>query len=108
MVAQITGITNYEKNGRRSFTLHLTSEFSDYEKKNSDAIGLKASTVWTNSVDCSFLFPGDIVELYFEPGFNNAATLSGIKVLSHKKDDAPADQKASDGKETATTAKAVK
>ncbi|MBP3460340.1 MAG: hypothetical protein J6K58_14115 [Lachnospiraceae bacterium] len=83
MKAQILGITSYMKNDNVNYTLHCVSEFSDYDKKNG-ATGYKVSTVWTNSVDCSTLVQGDIVDLHFEPGFNNTATLCGFNILPHK------------------------
>lgn len=85
MKAKILGITSYEKNERKNYTLHCLTEFNDYDKEHG-AVGYKSNSIWTNSVDCSALVPGDYVDLYFEPGFNNTATLSGYSVLPQTKD----------------------
>ena len=46
MMAKILGITHYDKDGKRNYTLHFVQEFSEYEM-TSGAEGLKVGTVWT-------------------------------------------------------------
>lgn len=77
MVVKIVGITKYEKNGKKNFTLHYIQEFSEREQEGG-AVGVKVSTVWTQLPVAEIARVNDLVELRFEPGFNNTATLSDI------------------------------
>lgn len=77
MLAKILGVTSYEKDGKKNYTLHYCQEFTAYDKERG-AEGLKVSTVWTNLACAALIMPDDLVELQFEPGFQDRATLVDI------------------------------
>lgn len=81
---QVVGISSYEKDGNKSYTLHLTGQFNGYEKK-AGAVGLKVFIEWTR-LDLSHIQVGDVVQLYYERGFQDKATLSDIAVIKDIKD----------------------
>lgn len=81
MIAKVLGTSKYEKDNKVNWTLHVMTEFNSYEQGNG-AYGYKAQSIWTNVVDCSTLMPDDLVELNFEPGFQDRATLVSFTVLS--------------------------
>lgn len=77
MIAKILGVTSYEKDGKKNYTLHFIQEFSEYDRTNG-AEGLKVSTVWTNLEKAASIGPDDLVDLQFEPGFQGKAALVDI------------------------------
>lgn len=77
MLAKVLGITSYEKDGKKNYTLHYCQEFTAYDKERG-AEGLKVATVWTNLSCAAQIFPDDLVELQFEPGYQDRATLVDI------------------------------
>ena len=77
MIAKILGVTHYEKDGKKNFTLHFVQEFSESDRSNG-AEGLKVSTVWTRLEKAASIAPNDLVDLQFEPGFDSKATLTDI------------------------------
>lgn len=115
MVAKILGITHYDKDGKRNYTLHFVQEFSEYEM-TSGAEGLKVGTVWTQLPEAGKVWVNDLVNLVFEPGFQGKATLVDIIRYTDKKDhplftvNAPGvpDPTAETKTETATSAKGSK
>ena len=77
MIAKVVGVTGYEKDGKKNFTLHFVQEFSEADRSNG-AEGLKVSTVWTRLEKAAAIAPNDLVDLQFEPGFEGRATLVDI------------------------------
>lgn len=77
----VLGISTYEKNGNRSFTLYGQQTFSDYEVENG-AVGYKSLQEWTNRVDLSLVHPGDIIELRYGKGFQGRAVLENVVVVA--------------------------
>lgn len=67
------------KNGRNFWEYYYQKPFSDYDINNSDCIG--------NSVGTEFSYrdynlkPGDECDFQYEPGYNDKATLTDVKVL---------------------------
>lgn len=76
---KVVGISPYEKDGKRSYNLHLVGYFNDYNVEQG-ASGLEVQTEWTR-LDCGFLRIGDVVELQYTKGFQGKAVLSNIKVI---------------------------
>lgn len=81
MKVKVLGISSYEKDGKKCFNLYYAKLFPDHQV-SAGALGIMTASSWTNSVDLSVVEPGMFLELYFEPGFQDRATLSDFKVLS--------------------------
>jgi len=79
---RILGIKRTEKEGKVSYTLHGETPFEEWE---SDSVGNKVVSEWTNRVDLSYLKPGDIVTLSYAKGFQGAAVLNNVSVVSQAK-----------------------
>lgn len=77
---EVVGVSSYEKDKQVSYNLYYTCPFEPYEQENG-AIGMKVGQEWTREVDCSLLFPGDIVRLSYRKGFKGMATLSNIQIV---------------------------
>ena len=56
-----------------------------FEEWESDSVGNKVVSEWTNRVDLSYLKPGDIVTLSYAKGFQGAAVLNNVSVVSQAK-----------------------
>lgn len=83
-LCQVVGITSNEKDGKKSFTLHLLGQFADYEKQKG-AVGLRVFSEWTR-LDMSHITVGDVVYPMYEKGFQGMATLSDLIVYKDIKD----------------------
>lgn len=83
-LCQVVGISKNEKDGKVSFTLHLTGQFPEYEKARG-AVGLRVFSEWTR-LDCGHITVGDVVYPTYEKGFQGMATLSDIIVVKDIKD----------------------
>ncbi len=79
---KILGIRKVEKAGKVSFNLYGETPFEPWE---TDALGSKVVQEWTNRVDLSYLNPGDIVTLSYAKGFQGAAVLNNVTVVSKSK-----------------------
>lgn len=79
---KILGIKRTEKEGKVSYTLHGETPFEDWEE---NALGNKVISEWTNRVDLSVLKPGDVVTLSYAKGFQGAAVLNNVTVVSQAK-----------------------
>lgn len=77
-LCQVVGISQYEKDKKVSYTLQLLAQFKDFEVE-AGAVGLKVISEWTR-LDVSHLQVGDVVQLYYERGFKDMATLSDVVV----------------------------
>ena len=83
MVARVLGWRMGVKDGNRSFSLCLETNWEDWEGADPNKVcGTKTFEEWTNRVDCSMLKPGDKIELGYSKGFKGMAVLSDIKVIS--------------------------
>ena len=80
---RILGIKKTEKDNNVSFNLYGETPFEDWEIEN--AVGTKVVQEWTNRVDLSSLKPGDIVTLSYAKGFQGAAVLNNVTVVSQAK-----------------------
>ena len=80
---RILGIKKTEKDNKVSFNLYGETPFEDWEAGNS--VGTKVVQEWTNRVDLSYLNPGDIVTLSYAKGFQGAAVLNNVTVVSKSK-----------------------
>ena len=78
-LCQVVGISKNEKDGKISYTLQLTGQFSEYEKNNG-AVGLKAFSEWTR-LDVSHVTVGNVVYPMYEKGFQGMATLSDVVIV---------------------------
>ena len=83
-LCQVVGIAMNEKDGKKSYTLHLTGQFLDYENERG-AVGLKVFSEWTR-LDLSHITVGDVVLPTYEKGFQGMATLSDVIVIKDIKD----------------------
>ena len=79
---KILGIRKVDKGGKVSFNLYGETPFELWE---TDALGSKVVQEWTNRVDLSYLNPGDIVTLSYAKGFQGAAVLNNVTVVSKAK-----------------------
>jgi hypothetical protein len=78
---QVIGIEKgINKKYNTPFTiLHTVSAFDKYAVDNRGAEGQRAENTYIRAdVDCSV---GDNVDFEYQPGFNNEAVVSGIRVL---------------------------
>lgn len=84
MQVQIVGVkrTQYVgKDGKEkvAFNYFGVKEFTEYEKQNGDCEGLCAVAEYS-STDYG-VHVGDVVEFMYEPGFQNKATLTDIRII---------------------------
>ena len=79
---KILGIRKVEKGDKVSFNLYGETPFELWE---TDALGTKVVQEWTNRVDLSKLNPGDVVTLSYAKGFQGAAVLNNVTVVSQAK-----------------------
>lgn len=83
MVAKVLGWRESVKDGKRSFNLYYETDFEDWEGQSPNRVlGTKCEVEWTNRVDCSFLKPGDKIELSYGKGYQGRAVLNDVKVIS--------------------------
>ena len=80
---KILGIKKIEKDNKVSFLMYGETPFEDWEMDNS--VGSKVIQEWTNRVDLSNLKPGDVVTLSYAKGFQGAAVLNNVTVVSQVK-----------------------
>ena len=80
---RILGIKKTEKENKVFFSLYGETPFEDWEMGNS--VGTKVVQEWTNRVDLSSLKPGDVVTLSYAKGFQGAAVLNNVTVVSQAK-----------------------
>lgn len=81
MAKKVIGIeTGFSKKSELPFTvLHTESNFDSYSIEKRNAIGLKCETTYIRStVVCKV---GDMVEFEYQPGFNNEAVVSNVRVV---------------------------
>lgn len=87
MKAKILGIVTEERDvkGTRQRTTSLYLELDHEQWRQERALRLEGKRClmeWTR-LDCSGLHIGDTVDLFYEPGFQNKATLVGFNVVTH-------------------------
>ena len=69
------------KTGRPSCNYYVQKEFTAYEAQNAKFDGFAVESYYS-SIDFPNIKAGDHVNLEFEPGFQGAATLVNITVVS--------------------------
>lgn len=85
MRTRVVGIVTEEREskGVKQLTTNLYLELEHEEWRKERALRLEGKRYvmeWTR-LDCSGLHVGDTVDLFYEPGFQNKATLVGFKVV---------------------------
>lgn len=98
--SEYKGKDGQKKNG---FNICGLKDYTRYELENAECEGQDVVREWTNT-DFN-VHPGDVVDLVYEPGFQDKATLVDIIPIKYadnpfpeKKDDAP-DKAAADSKD---------
>lgn len=83
MKVKVLGISSYEKEGQKYFNVYVATPFSD-RMLDAGAQGVQAKAVWSpaNNVDFSEVNPGDYLDLVYEPGFQDKATLVSFSPLT--------------------------
>ena len=81
---QVIGVCSYEKNGKRSFVLHLMTPFSEYQAKEQNGVGFAVTTEWTNQCDLTDIKPGMIIEPIYSKGFGDKAVLTNVRIVESK------------------------
>lgn len=82
---EVFGIITTVKDGKPGTRLVLTSEFSEYAVENAQRCdGLDCITEFTR-LDCSALKVGDIIELFYNKGFQGKAVLAGFRKVTDAK-----------------------
>lgn len=85
MKVQIVGIQKGQSRNGRGFTnLHFTTEYTPYESQNGSCVGFKVGTEFTYA-DLQGIQPGDVVDLVYEKGYQDKATLANVVMLEKKK-----------------------
>lgn len=74
---QVMGVSRYEKDGRKSWTLHAITPFDSWEI----GTGFKVISEWTNKCDLSNLTYGQIVEPVYTKGYQGKAVLSNVRIV---------------------------
>lgn len=74
---QVMGVSIYEKDGRKSWTLHAITPFGSWEK----GTGFKCVSEWTNQCDLSGLTYGQIVDPVYTKGYQGKAVLSNVRIV---------------------------
>lgn len=87
MFVKILGVKKTEYKGRDGkekigFNYMGVKEFTDYEMENAECEGYDVVREFS-SKDYAVM-PGDVVEFLYEPGYENRATLVGIRSVSPK------------------------
>lgn len=77
---KVVGISTYEKEGKKSFTLHGYTPFEDWEH----GTGFKSVNEWTNRVDLSGIKPNCVIRPIYGKGFQGKAVLINVEVVSEK------------------------
>lgn len=77
---KVVGVSSYEKDGKKSYTLHGYTPFEEWE--NGD--GYKCVTEWTNRVDLSGIKSGMVVTPVYTKGYQGKAVLCNLKIVSEK------------------------
>lgn len=95
MAKQIYEVVGVKKSrsskGKDCFNYFFSSDFSDYDKENAECQG---RTVTTEFSYTDFgVKPGDHVQLEYEKGFQNMATLSDIVPVKNPFPDKPVGNK---------------
>lgn len=80
MKVEIVGVRRSESKGRKVFNYYGLKEFTEYEIENSECDG--KNVVSEFSYQDFAVFPGDIVEFSYEPGYQGRATLVDVKVIT--------------------------
>lgn len=95
MKATIVGVLKGKtKTGREFMNIYATKDFSQYEQENNVTDGVFAFTEFTyNAFD---VYPGDVVDFVYEPGFQGRASLVDIVPIKLAAQSAPSPT----GKET--------
>lgn len=80
MKVTIMGVKKSQtKSGKTAYTYYGTKDFTNYEVENCECTG---SAVVSDYCYEEFpVVPGDVVDFEYEPGFEDKATLVGIKML---------------------------
>ena len=83
MKVKVLGISEYEKEGKKYYNVYCATPFSD-RMIEAGAVGLQVKSVWSPESSVSFagVEPGDYLDLEYEPGFQDKATLVGFKQLT--------------------------
>lgn len=97
--------SEYKKDGvmKSSYNYYGTKDFTRYDQESAECDGKCVVSEWS-SVDFN-VFPGDVVDFIYEPGYQDKATLVDIQLIAparsnpytEKKDDTP--DKAADPKD---------
>ncbi|MBQ7067256.1 MAG: hypothetical protein IJN92_10595 [Lachnospiraceae bacterium] len=77
-LCMVIGISSYEKEGKKSFTVQLVGQYSQAEKE-AGAVGFKVFNEWTR-IDIGYLKPGDMVTPVYDRGFQDKAVLGDVIV----------------------------
>lgn len=64
---------------KTGFNIYGVKDYTRYEMENAQCEGQAVVQEWTN-IDFN-IHPGDVVELIYEPGFQDKATLVDIQVI---------------------------
>ncbi|MGN0246308.1 MAG: hypothetical protein ACI4DK_10130 [Lachnospiraceae bacterium] len=83
MKVKVLGISSYEKEGQKYFNVYVATPFSD-RMLEAGAQGVQVKAIWSsaNQVDFSGVNPGDYLDLVYEPGFQDKATLVSFSPLT--------------------------
>lgn len=83
MKVKVLGISSYEKEGQKYFNVYVATPFSD-RMLEAGAQGIQTKAIWSpaNQVDFSGVNPGDYLDLLYEPGFQDKATLVSFSPLT--------------------------
>lgn len=83
MKVKVLGISEYEKEGKKYYNVYCATPFSD-RMIEAGAVGIQVKSVWSPESSVSFagVAPGDYLDLEYEPGFQDKATLVGFKQLT--------------------------
>jgi len=92
-MSEIIGISVTESsNGKESTTIHLASNFSDYQdnpEEGRSCIGKRAESVYVGGYDCSALKLGMNIEIYYDKAISTAKgtfqPIKRIEVISSAK-----------------------
>ena len=82
MKVKVLGISTYEKEGKKYSNVYVATPFSD-RMIEAGARGVQVKSIWTPESTVSFeaIDPGMYLDLEYEPGFQDRATLVGFKIL---------------------------
>lgn len=80
MKVTIVGVKKSESKGRKVFTYAGLKEYTPYEQNNAECEGQDVISEFS-FIDFN-LHAGDVVDFEYEPGFQQRATLTGVRMLS--------------------------